>query len=78
MNVDGKKIGRTEGVSYFPTTISVSYSYQGYAAGSCIPSPQKNVERDFLKKYWSRWKADHVGRWYALFSSNYLKTYDFI
>nr|CAB3454489.1 unnamed protein product [Digitaria exilis] len=40
--------------------------YQGYAAGSCIPSPQKNVEKDFLRKYWTRWKADHVGRCRAM------------
>lgn len=44
-------------------------TFQGYAAGNAIPSPQKNVEKDFLKKYWARWKADHVGRWYASYSS---------
>ena len=39
---------------------------QGYAAGNAVPSPQKNVERAFLSKYWSRWQADHTGRRYAL------------
>jgi hypothetical protein len=39
---------------------------KGYAAGGAIPSPQKNVEKDFLKKYWARWKAGHVGRWYVI------------
>lgn len=37
---------------------------QGYAAGNAVPSPVKNVEKDFLKKYWARWKASHTGRWY--------------
>lgn len=36
---------------------------QGYAAGNAIPSPLKNVEKDFLKKYWAKWKASHTGRW---------------
>ncbi|XP_058107849.1 tyrosyl-DNA phosphodiesterase 1-like isoform X2 [Magnolia sinica] len=36
--------------------------YQGYAASDAIPSPQKNVEKDFLKKYWARWKTDHTDR----------------
>ncbi|RYR10090.1 hypothetical protein Ahy_B05g078558 isoform D [Arachis hypogaea] len=35
---------------------------QGYAAGNAIPSPFKNVEKTFLKKYWAKWKADHTGR----------------
>lgn len=39
---------------------------KGYAAGGAIPSPQKNVEKDLLKKYWARWKASHVGRWYVI------------
>ncbi|MCI22422.1 tyrosyl-DNA phosphodiesterase 1-like, partial [Trifolium medium] len=34
----------------------------GYAAGSAIPSPLKNVEKAFLKKYWAKWKANHTGR----------------
>ncbi|RCV13336.1 hypothetical protein SETIT_2G338100v2 [Setaria italica] len=49
-----------------PTVEDVHCSIEGYAAGSCIPSPQKNVGKDFLKKYWSRWKADHVGRCRAM------------
>lgn len=38
---------------------------QGYAAGNAIPSPLKNVEKEFLKKYWAKWKAGHTGRWYV-------------
>ena len=38
---------------------------QGYAAGNAIPSPLKNVEKEFLKKYWAKWKASHTGRWYV-------------
>ncbi|KAI3986615.1 hypothetical protein MKX01_014153 [Papaver californicum] len=41
-------------------------------AGSCIPSPQKNVEKDFLKKYWAKWKANHSGRSCAM---PHIKTY---
>lgn len=37
---------------------------QGYAAGNAIPSPLKNVEKEFLKRYWAKWKATHSGRWY--------------
>ncbi|XP_054776281.1 tyrosyl-DNA phosphodiesterase 1 isoform X2 [Prosopis cineraria] len=46
----------------FPTVEDVRCSLEGYAAGSAIPSPLKNVEKDFLKKYWAKWKADHTGR----------------
>ncbi|XP_042517579.1 tyrosyl-DNA phosphodiesterase 1 isoform X3 [Macadamia integrifolia] len=46
--------------------------YQGYAAGNAIPSPQKNVEKDFLKKYWAKWKATHTGRCRAM---PHIKTY---
>ncbi|KAJ4838737.1 tyrosyl-DNA phosphodiesterase 1 [Turnera subulata] len=35
---------------------------QGYAAGNAIPSPLKNVEKNFLKKYWAKWRATHTGR----------------
>lgn len=49
----------------FSATTCVSFfHFQGYAAGNAIPSPQKNVEKDFLKKYWAKWKATHTGRWY--------------
>lgn len=37
---------------------------QGYAAGNAIPSPLKNVEKEFLKKFWAKWQADHSGRGY--------------
>ncbi|KAF7840668.1 tyrosyl-DNA phosphodiesterase 1 isoform X1 [Senna tora] len=46
----------------WPTVEDVRCSLEGYAAGSAIPSPLKNVEKDFLKKYWAKWKADHTGR----------------
>jgi tyrosyl-DNA phosphodiesterase-1 len=46
--------------------------YQGYAAGNAIPSPQKNVEKEFLKKYWARWQANHTGRCRAM---PHIKTY---
>jgi tyrosyl-DNA phosphodiesterase-1 len=39
---------------------------KGYAAGNAIPSPLKNVEKPFLKKYWARWKADHSARGRAM------------
>lgn len=63
---DGSQLGIGKPLIVWPTVEDVRCSIEGYAAGSCIPSPQKNVERDFLKKYWSRWKADHVGRCRAM------------
>ncbi|KAK6123983.1 hypothetical protein DH2020_042266 [Rehmannia glutinosa] len=39
---------------------------KGYAAGNAIPSPLKNVEKEFLKKYWAKWKASHSGRCRAM------------
>ncbi|XP_071682235.1 tyrosyl-DNA phosphodiesterase 1 isoform X3 [Lolium perenne] len=59
---DGSPLGIGKPLIVWPTVEDVRCSIEGYAAGSCIPSPQKNVEKDFLRKYWSRWKADHVGR----------------
>ncbi|KAG9454151.1 hypothetical protein H6P81_007055 [Aristolochia fimbriata] len=56
----------------WPTVEDVRCSLEGYAAGSCIPSPQKNVEKDFLKKYWTKWKAKHTGRCRAM---PHIKTY---
>lgn len=50
----------------WPTVEDVRCSLEGYAAGNAIPSPQKNVEKEFLRKYWSRWKANHVGRCRAM------------
>lgn len=46
----------------WPTVEDIRCSIEGYAAGGAVPSPQKNVERAFLSKYWSRWQADHTGR----------------
>ncbi|CAM0146194.1 unnamed protein product [Urochloa decumbens] len=63
---DGSQLGTGKPLIVWPTVEDVRCSIEGYAAGSCIPSPQKNVEKDFLKKYWSRWKADHVGRCRAM------------
>ncbi|CAL9121280.1 unnamed protein product [Musa textilis] len=56
----------------WPTVEDVRCSIEGYAAGNAIPSPQKNVEKDFLKKYWAKWKANHVGRCRAM---PHIKTY---
>ncbi|CAL9055894.1 unnamed protein product [Musa banksii] len=56
----------------WPTVEDVRCSIEGYAAGNAIPSPQKNVEKDFLKKYWTKWKANHVGRCRAM---PHIKTY---
>ena len=42
-----------------------SFLPQGYAAGNAVPGPLKNVEKEFLKKYWAKWKASHTGRWYV-------------
>ncbi|XP_059437663.1 tyrosyl-DNA phosphodiesterase 1 [Corylus avellana] len=46
----------------WPTVEDVRCSLEGYAAGNAIPSPLKNVEKEFLKKYWAKWKASHTGR----------------
>lgn len=50
----------------WPTVEDVRCSLEGYRAGNAIPSPQKNVEKDFLKMYWAKWKANHVGRCRAM------------
>ncbi|XP_039796383.1 tyrosyl-DNA phosphodiesterase 1-like isoform X2 [Panicum virgatum] len=63
---DGSPLGIGKPLIVWPTVEDVRCSIEGYAAGSCIPSPQKNVEKDFLRKYWTRWKADHVGRCRAM------------
>uniref|UniRef100_A0A0A9GJG6 Tyrosyl-DNA phosphodiesterase 1 n=1 Tax=Arundo donax TaxID=35708 RepID=A0A0A9GJG6_ARUDO len=63
---DGSPLGIGKPLIIWPTVEGVRCSIEGYAAGSCIPSPQKNVEKDFLRKYWTRWKADHVGRCRAM------------
>nr|XP_015646620.1 tyrosyl-DNA phosphodiesterase 1 [Oryza sativa Japonica Group] len=63
---NGSPLGIGKPLIVWPTVEDVRTSIEGYAAGSCIPSPQKNVEKDFLRKYWARWKADHVGRCRAM------------
>ncbi|MQM11219.1 hypothetical protein Taro_044118 [Colocasia esculenta] len=44
----------------WPAVEDVRCSLEGYAAGNAIPSPQKNVEKEFLKKYWAKWKAENT------------------
>ncbi|KAG9140509.1 hypothetical protein Leryth_023021 [Lithospermum erythrorhizon] len=56
---DKKPLGLGQPSLIWPTVEDVRCSIEGYAAGSCIPSPQKNVEKDFLNKYWAKWKASH-------------------
>eukprot|EP00850_Spirogloea_muscicola_P007898 SM000041S15457 [mRNA] locus=s41:198777:203037:+ [translate_table: standard] len=46
----------------WPTVEDIRWSLEGYAAGGCVPGPEKNVEKAFLTKYWSRWQADDSGR----------------
>ncbi|KAL0398727.1 UNVERIFIED_CONTAM: Tyrosyl-DNA phosphodiesterase 1 [Sesamum radiatum] len=50
----------------WPSVDDVRCSLEGYAAGNAIPSPLKNVEKEFLKKYWAKWKASHTGRCRAM------------
>ncbi|XP_073108399.1 tyrosyl-DNA phosphodiesterase 1 isoform X2 [Elaeis guineensis] len=63
---DGSPLGSGKPLIIWPTVEDVRCSLEGYAAGNAIPSPQQNVEKDFLKKYWARWKANHVGRCRAM------------
>ncbi|KAH9325792.1 hypothetical protein KI387_005970, partial [Taxus chinensis] len=56
----------------WPSVEDVRCSLEGYAAGNAIPSPQKNVEKEFLKRYWARWQANHTGRCRAM---PHIKTY---
>ncbi|KAJ4976556.1 hypothetical protein NE237_001662 [Protea cynaroides] len=69
---DKTPLGLGQPLIIWPTVEDVRCSLEGYAAGSCIPSPQKNVEKDFLKKYWAKWKATHTGRCRAM---PHIKTY---
>eukprot|EP00850_Spirogloea_muscicola_P009649 SM000054S18135 [mRNA] locus=s54:592783:596977:+ [translate_table: standard] len=46
----------------WPTVEDIRWSLEGYAAGGCVPGPEKNVEKAFLTKYWCRWQADDSGR----------------
>ncbi|PIA31917.1 hypothetical protein AQUCO_04700050v1 [Aquilegia coerulea] len=63
---DKTPLGLGKAQIIWPTVEDVRCSLEGYAAGSAIPSPQKNVEKDFLKKYWAKWKAIHSGRSHAM------------
>ncbi|KAL9456276.1 hypothetical protein AB3S75_005491 [Citrus x aurantiifolia] len=59
---DKTPLGIGQPLIVWPTIEDVRCSLEGYAAGNAIPSPQKNVDKDFLKKYWAKWKASHTGR----------------
>ncbi|XP_052182395.1 tyrosyl-DNA phosphodiesterase 1 isoform X2 [Diospyros lotus] len=63
---DKKPLGLGEPLIVWPTVEDVRCSLEGYGAGSAIPSPLKNVEKEFLKKYWAKWKASHTGRCCAM------------
>ncbi|XP_071934945.1 tyrosyl-DNA phosphodiesterase 1 [Coffea arabica] len=63
---DKKPLGVGEPLIIWPTVEDVRNSLEGYAAGNAIPSPLKNVEKAFLKKYWAKWKANHSGRCRAM------------
>ncbi|XP_055826134.1 tyrosyl-DNA phosphodiesterase 1 [Solanum dulcamara] len=63
---DRKPLGIGEPMIVWPNVEDVRCSLEGYAAGSAIPSPLKNVEKEFLKKYWARWKANHTGHCRAM------------
>ncbi|KAM5588614.1 tyrosyl-DNA phosphodiesterase 1 [Rosa sericea] len=63
---DKTPLGPGEPRIIWPTVEDVRCSIEGYAAGNAVPSPVKNVEKDFLKKYWARWKASHTGRCRAM------------
>ncbi|KAL1355456.1 hypothetical protein HN51_007488 [Arachis hypogaea] len=62
LSEDKTPLGLGEPQIIWPTVEDVRCSLEGYAAGNAIPSPFKNVEKAFLKKYWAKWKADHTGR----------------
>ncbi|KAG8385702.1 hypothetical protein BUALT_Bualt03G0072600 [Buddleja alternifolia] len=61
-----KPLGLGKPLIVWPTVEDVRCSLEGYAAGNAIPSPLKNVEKEFLKKYWAKWKASHTGRCRAM------------
>lgn len=63
---DKKPLGLGEPLIIWPTVEDIRCSLEGYAAGGCVPGPQKNVEKPFLKKYWAKWKATHTGRCRAM------------
>lgn len=66
VTADKSPLGLGKPLIIWPTVEDVRCSLEGYAAGNAVPSPQKNVEREFLKKYWARWKANHVARCRAM------------
>ncbi|XP_074270032.1 tyrosyl-DNA phosphodiesterase 1 [Silene latifolia] len=66
MAADKTPLGPGDPLIIFPTVEDVRWSLEGYAAGNAIPSPIKNVEKEFLKKYWAKWKATHSGRCRAM------------
>ncbi|XP_015574204.1 tyrosyl-DNA phosphodiesterase 1 isoform X1 [Ricinus communis] len=66
LSEDRTPLGLGEPRIIWPTVEDVRCSLEGYAAGNAIPSPLKNVEKDILKKYWSKWKATHSGRCRAM------------
>ncbi|XP_058736831.1 tyrosyl-DNA phosphodiesterase 1-like [Vicia villosa] len=66
LSEDKVPLGMGEPQIIWPTVEDVRCSIEGYAAGSAIPSPMKNVEKAFLKKYWAKWKASHTGRHHAM------------
>ncbi|XAR53746.1 Phosphodiesterase I [Bertholletia excelsa] len=47
-----------------------------YAAVNATPSALKNVEKEFLKKYWARWKASHTSHCHAMPHINTYTTYN--
>lgn len=63
---DRTPLGPGDPLIIWPTVEDVRCSLEGYAAGNAIPSPLKNVEKPFLKKYWAKWKADHSARGRAM------------
>ncbi|KAJ1420454.1 Tyrosyl-DNA phosphodiesterase I, partial [Sesbania bispinosa] len=62
LSEDKVPLGLGEPQIIWPTVEDVRCSLEGYAAGNAIPSPLKNVDKAFLRKYWAKWKADHTGR----------------
>ncbi|KAI5430353.1 tyrosyl-DNA phosphodiesterase 1 [Lathyrus oleraceus] len=66
LSEDKVPLGMGEPQIIWPTVEDVRCSIEGYAAGGAIPSPMKNVEKAFLKKYWAKWKASHTGRSHAM------------
>ncbi|CAN0913576.1 Tyrosyl-DNA phosphodiesterase 1 [Linum grandiflorum] len=63
---DKKPLGLGVPRIIWPTVEDVRCSLEGYAAGNTVPSPLKNVEKEFLKKYWAKWRATHTGRCRAM------------